>query len=127
MNKKLKITLGVIALLIISGAIFFASTIFFMVKDGDRILSLEDVFNFQAEELVRNNRDYLIISGEYMDSSLRIKNVKEEENNGEIIVRVSTELIGEGDASFIHIVEIDDSINRVFFGEKEEVIWKRTK
>lgn len=116
-----------VALRFIFGALFVVVLIivFLLVKDDYKALPSKDFVDFQTEEITKNNRNYLLISGEYYGSALKIRKVKDKVKNGDIVVSVYTTLFSKNDSSFLHVVELNSSVNRVLFGNDEKMIWQR--
>jgi hypothetical protein len=124
MLKKTKI-IAIIGTVLAIPLVFIAFIFFLLIKDSNIILDYEDVVYFDTEEVFKNNRKYLLVSGQYFGSALKIRKVKEKFDNGDITVAVYTTLFSENDSSFLYPVQLDDSINRVLFGEEKKVIWER--
>ena len=125
MSKKIKIILIILAAL----AVALVGFVIFFIKSGNVVLKYKDVGSFDSKEISaeKNNRQYLLISGECNFSSLNIGDVEETLENRDMIVRVYTTLsrTNNKDGSFMHAVKIDENIDRVLFGDEKIVIWER--
>ena len=93
MSKVLKIILIVMAIIVILYALLATVTILF-VKLNSTVLEYGDVSRFETQIITKNNRDYLIVSGESNSSSLNVKEVREKVNGGDVVVRVYMTLSG---------------------------------
>ena len=124
MSKKIKTMWIVLTILIAALACVIIFT-----KSGNMILEYKDVSAFDTQEIstVKNNRQYILISGESNSSSLNIGEIKETLENKDMIVRVYTTLsrTDNKDGSFMYAVKIDDNIDRILFGDEKKVIWEK--
>ena len=125
MSKKIK-TMWIVLTILIAA---LACVIIIFTKSGNMVLEYKDVSAFDTQEIstVKNNRQYILISGESNSSSLNIGEIKETLENKDIIVRVYTTLsrTDNKDGSFMHAVKIDDNIDRILFGDEQKVIWNK--
>jgi len=124
MSNKIKIILIILVLLVI--ALVAAITLF--IKSGNMVLEYKDVSDFDTKEIstIKNNRKYLLISGESNHSSLNIGEIKESLENRDMVIRVYTTLSNTNnrDGSFMYAVKIDNNIDRILFGNEKKVIWE---
>ena len=97
------------------------------VKFNSTVLEYGDVGHFETQIITKNNRDYLILSGESNSSSLNVKEVKEEFDKGNVTIRVYMTLSGGArmGGAFFYPVKIISSTNQILFGNKKKVIWIR--
>ncbi len=127
MSNKIKIILIILTLLIAILACF----IMLFAKSGNTVLEYKNVSDFDTKEIstIKNNRNYLIISGECNLSSLNIGRIDESLENGDMAVRIHTTLsrTNNKDGSFMYAVRIDNNINRILFGNEKKVIWEKNK
>lgn len=125
MSKKIKTMLIVLTILVAA----LACVVIIFTKSGNIVLEYKDVGYFDTREIstVKNNRQYLLISGESNSSSLNIGEIKETLENKDMVVRVYTTLsrANNKDGSFMHAVKIDNNIDRILFGNEKRVIWER--
>lgn len=107
--------------------IFIIVSVFILTKDDYKAMPYKDFVNFETEEVTKNNRSYLLISGRYYGSSLRIKKVDVDYENSDAVVRIYTTLFSKNDSSFLYPIELKESVNKVLFGDEKRVIWERSK
>ena len=101
---------------------------FYFHKDDNIPLKYEDISTFEMQELFKNNRHYMLLSGNYLkSSSLVINKIKEEFHDGDVTLKLYTSIPDDiHDSSFIYPVEIDKDVNRILFGDEKKVIWIRS-
>lgn len=126
MSKKNKIIM-IIGIVLVALLILVFISVFLLTKDDYRAMQYKDFVDFETEEIFKNNRDYLLISGRYYGSSLRIKKVKVHYDNSDAIVNIYTTLFSENDSSFLYPIELKDSVSRVLFGNEKKIIWEKVE
>jgi hypothetical protein len=126
MNTKLKMILLIAVLVIIIVVISYFLFIYLLVyTDSRHSLLYEDISDFEIQELFKNNRGYLLLSGNYLkSSSLSVKEVKENRKLGdvEVLIYTTTAANKNYNSSFIHAVKLDKTVNRILFGSGGKVI-----
>lgn len=115
-------TIGIILAVLLIIIVFIG---FLLLRDNYKARSSMDFVDFQAEEISKNSKDYLLVSGQYNGSSLKIRKVESEMQGNIIAVRAYTTLFSENDSSFLHAIELGSSTNKVVFGNDQKIIWER--
>jgi hypothetical protein len=125
MSNVIKIILLVVLILIIICIAYFCILLFILFKSNNTPITNNNIINFSSETLVRNNRQYLIVSGEVFTSYPINVSVKQKRENDVVLLNVYTFLSKNSDVTFMHVVKLDKSINRVLFGPDKKIIWER--
>ena len=93
----------------------------------DMILKYKDVGNFQVETIQKDSSTYLHLTGLSLNSSLNIKEIREirEQNVVYIIITLT---LSRNDINYSgsidHYLQIDQNLNKVYFGEEKILIWE---
>lgn len=127
MSNKIKIMLVILIILVALSACL----IIIFAKSGNIVLEYKNISDFDTKEIltIKNNRRYLLVSGECNLSSLNIGEIKESLENRDMVIRVYTTLsrTNNKDGSFMHAVKIDNNVDRILFGNEKNVIWEKSK
>jgi len=92
------------------------------------MVEMEYIFDFKLLEIYENNSDYIIISGLIGHSSYNYKAVEIINNNEKknILIYAEPSVINkDGSGSFEIKLLVEQNIDKIYFGNKNIIIWER--
>jgi len=97
---------------------------------GSMVLEIDYVADLKVEISTERGIEYLQISGLCISSSLVVREIRKKVKDDEILILVRLGLTRKDynySGSFCYRVPLDENVNVVKFGNKEEVIWTRDR
>jgi hypothetical protein len=125
-NFKTLILIMILFILVYIAAII--SVTGYILIFGTRVLEVEDIVDFKANEVRNGENIYVEISGFSFNSFPHTYRFSTQKKDPEILVQIheiSTKRNPEG--IFTYVVKIDKDVDRITFGRNKEVIWTRKK
>ena len=90
------------------------------------VLEQQDVSNFQTH--YNAALDTLSFKGIYAQTPLQSKKISTEQIGEDLFVKLQVSAVpGLGFNDFEYAVQLSEDINRVYFGNRKDLIWQRNK
>ena len=121
MTKKNIILFVVIILIILAiGVVFYLK-----FKTQNNEINSSGIINLNTEEIYKNKKKYILVSGEVFTSFPVEVKIKESRIGDMVVLTLITCISKKPETSFVYAVKLDDTVKQIVLGKDKKNIWEK--